>query len=63
MTNEVLFTDKKAVELRNEYINRTEVLDKVKTLFLIPELEVMTASQVAEFYGVEVETVKKMLPT
>ena len=59
MTNEVLFTDKKAVELRNEYINRTEVLDKVKTLFLIPELEVMTASQVAEFYGVEVETVKK----
>ena len=58
-TNELQFTEKKSVQLRNEYIGRTEVLDKVKKLFLIPELEVMTVKQVAEFYEVEVGVIKK----
>ena len=58
-TNELQFTEKKSVQLRNEYITITEVLDKVKKLFLIPELEVMTVKQVAEFYEVDVDVIKK----
>lgn len=52
-TNQLQFTQKKEKELRNQYIGRVEVLEKVKELFLIPELEVMTVKQVAEFYEVD----------
>ena len=57
-TNELQFTEKKSMQLRNEYITRTEVLDKVKKLFLIPELEVMTFRQIAEFYEVDLEAIR-----
>lgn len=53
--NEMEFIDKK--DLRDQAINRVEVLDKVKKLFLIPRMEVMTAGQVAEYYEVPIETV------
>ena len=43
-----------------KYMERTEVLDKVKHLFLIPGMECLTTGQVAEFYEVDVETVKKV---
>ncbi len=46
-------------QLREKYINRTEVLDKVKELFLIPHMELMTMRQVAEYYEVDVETAQK----
>ena len=39
-------------ELRAQLIERTEVLGKVKKLFLIPGLEMMTTRQVADFYEV-----------
>ena len=45
-------------ELREQYISRMEVLDKVKKLFLIPKLDMMTSRQVAEYYGVDYNTVK-----
>lgn len=57
MTNIEEIVDSK--ELREQYISRTEVLDKVKKLFLIPQMEMMTIHQVAEFYGVELKAIDK----
>lgn len=36
-------------DLREQYISRVEVLDKVKALFLIPQLDMVTAKQIADF--------------
>lgn len=47
-------------ELRETYMNRVEVLDKVKKLFLIPGMEVMTTKQVAEYFEVNDETIQKL---
>lgn len=44
-------------DLRNELITRTEVLDKVKKLLLIPEMNCMTIRQVADYYEVDVDTI------
>lgn len=54
---EMNFVDSK--DLREQNINRLEVLDKVKQLFLIPDMNVMTTKQVAEYYEVGVEAVQK----
>lgn len=43
----------------NELIARTEVLDKVKKLLLIPEMNCMTIRQVADYYEVDIDTLKK----
>ena len=56
MTNIEEIVDSK--ELREQYINRVEVLDKVKAIMLIPQMEMMTTRQVADYYEVPVETVK-----
>lgn len=47
-------------DLRNQLIERTEVLAKVKELFLIPGLEMMTMNQVSEFYEVEPASIRKV---
>lgn len=39
---------------------RTEVLDKVKALFLIPGMEVMTTKQVADYFEVDHALIKKV---
>lgn len=44
--------------LREQYISRVEVLDKVKALFLIPQLDMVTARQIADFYEVDTNTIK-----
>lgn len=49
------FLDNK--ELREQTMERVEVLDKVKQLFLIPELECMTVKQVADYFEVPLSTV------
>lgn len=49
-------TDNK--ELRERYIGRVEVLDKVKKLMMIPSMELMTIKQVADYYEVDVEVIK-----
>lgn len=49
------FLDNK--ELREEAMSRVEVLDKVKQLVLIPELECMTVKQVADYFEVPVKTI------
>lgn len=51
------FLDNK--ELREQTMARVEVLDKVKQLFLIPELECLTVKQVADYFEVDVETIQK----
>ena len=45
-------------EMREKLIGRVEVLDKVKKLFLIPGLEMMTSRQIADYYEVEHNTLK-----
>lgn len=57
ITNEEEFIDKK--DLRDQAIDRVEVLDKVKELFLIPKMELMTTNQVADYYEVDIDTIKK----
>lgn len=47
-------------ELRNSLIERIEVLNKVKELFLLPKLDVMTVKQVADYYEVDIATIKKV---
>lgn len=46
-------------DLRNQLIDRVEVLSKVKQLFLIPGIEMIPMRQVAEFYEVEVNTLRQ----
>ena len=45
-------------ELRQKYIDRVEILDKVKALFLIPQLEMVTIQQVADFYEVDLKVIQ-----
>ncbi len=47
--------------LREKYISRFEVLEKVKTLLLIPKMECMTIKQVADFYEVGEDTIKSVV--
>lgn len=57
------YTSENLVEmssLRNQLIDRIEVLGKVKQLFLIPGLEMIPMKQVSDFYEVDVETVRKV---
>lgn len=57
-----MITETKLVDdkrLRDQYISRVDILDKVKTLLLLPQLECMTVQQVSEYYEVSVETIKK----
>lgn len=44
-------------ELREQMAGRIEVLDKVKELFLMPKLDMLTTQQVADYYETAVETV------
>lgn len=44
-------------ELREKVAGRVEVLDRVKELLLLPQLEMMTMQQVADYYEVDYKTV------
>lgn len=46
-------------ETRARLAGRVEVLDKVKELFLLPQLDMMTAEQVAEYYEVDKKAIEK----
>lgn len=56
--NETQFIDDRI--LRDNAVGHYEVLEKVKKLLLIPELEVMTTEQVADYYEVDYDAVKKV---
>ena len=47
-------------DLRNQLIDRIEVLSKVKALFLIPGIEMMSAKMVADYYGVAPSTLRML---
>ncbi|MFJ8460907.1 hypothetical protein ACIQ57_17450 [Lysinibacillus xylanilyticus] len=42
-------------------MNRTEVLDRVGGVLLLPNTEIATTKQVAEFYGVDYQVVNKLI--
>lgn len=55
--NEINIVENK--ELREKMAGRVEVLDKVKGLLLLPQLEMMTMQQVADYYEVELKAVER----
>ena len=59
MINEIELIEKK--NLRDEYIDKIEVLDKVKTLLLLPDIQLATTQQVADFYEVELTTLQMLV--
>ncbi|MCM3274192.1 hypothetical protein [Paenibacillus elgii] len=46
---------------RNQYITKTEVLNKVKALTLLPDNEHMTAKMVADYYDVDEKTINQLI--
>ncbi|MEX3623734.1 hypothetical protein [Viridibacillus arvi] len=48
-------------DIRDTYISNTEVLDKVKQLSLLPDKEHMTLRQVADYYEIDIEVVRKTI--
>ncbi|HFK1432901.1 TPA: hypothetical protein ACGXNJ_002957 [Bacillus cereus] len=62
VTHEVdVFTEPSNLLKRQEYIGRTEVLSKVGGLLLLPNMEMATTKQVARFYDVPHETIRKVM--
>lgn len=62
MTKEItvdLLVEDEAV--REQYMDRVDVLDKVKKLLLLPELDMATTRQVADFYEVKIDSVAKLV--
>ncbi|MDD4624710.1 MAG: hypothetical protein PHX40_05015 [Bacilli bacterium] len=57
--NEMELIEKK--DLRDEYINKIEVLEKVKQLLLLPDINLATTQQVADFYEVGIEAIKSII--
>ena len=47
-------------ELREETIDRVDTLNKVKSLLLIPSVEVATVQMVADFYEVPKKTIETL---
>lgn len=50
----------KRKDLREELIDRIEVLDKVKSLLLLPDIMMATRQQVADFYEVDESAIRKI---
>lgn len=48
-------------EEREKLIGRIDVLEKVKSLLLLPALELATTQQVADFYEVGVKAIEKLV--
>jgi hypothetical protein len=48
-------------ELREEMVSRVETLEKVKKLLLIPNTDLATTQQVAEYYEVGLEAIKSLV--
>lgn len=49
------------VNVRDQYISRIDVLEKVKTLSMLPDNEHMTVKMVADFYDVDYNAVAQIL--
>lgn len=55
MTSDIFLESK---DMRDKCIGQIELLDKVKTLFLLPELDCLTTKQVADYFEVGVEAIQ-----
>ncbi|KXY13844.1 hypothetical protein [Bacillus paranthracis] len=47
--------------IRESYMNRVDVLEKVKGLLLLPNMEMATTKQVAEFYEIEDSVIRHVI--
>ena len=47
-------------DIRDTYINRIDILDRVKTLFVLPDIFLATRQQVADYYEVDESTIRKV---
>lgn len=47
--------------MRDSYVAKVEILEKVKALALLPDGEHMTLRQVADYYEIEIEVVRKTI--
>lgn len=56
--NELQLIEEK--DLRDRVVDRTEILDKVGQLLLLPKIEFATTEQVAKYYNVGTEAVRKV---
>jgi DNA-binding transcriptional regulator YhcF (GntR family) len=56
ITEEQLIENK---SFRDKCVERIDVLDKIKKLFLIPGTELMTMRMIAKYFEVDVDTIKK----
>lgn len=59
MVKEVDLLQKK--EVREEYMTRLEVLDSVGELLMLPNTEMATVKQVAEYFGVGIEAIQSLI--
>lgn len=48
-------------DIRDSYIENVEILEKVKTLVLLPDGENMTVRQVADYYEIDLEVARKAI--
>lgn len=58
ITEEALF---QSSALREGYMDKTDVLDKVKELVFLPSTDLVTVQQVADFYEVNGKTIEKLI--
>ena len=47
-------------DLRQQYIDRIDVLEKVKALVMLPDVELMTVVQIADFYEVDIDVIQRI---
>jgi len=57
----LLFNLNQNPKLRSKHMNRVEVLDRVGGLLLLPNTEIATTKQVAEFYDVGYEAIATLV--
>ncbi|MCA1024279.1 hypothetical protein [Halobacillus litoralis] len=49
------------INLRDEYIERVDILDDVKELILLPNVDIATTEQVANYYEVPIEAIRNIV--
>jgi len=64
MTNLIIRNEETLInskEIRNSFVGRTNVLERVKDLALLPGTELATSAQVANFYGIDNNAIRSLV--
>jgi len=64
MTNLIIRNEETLInskEIRNSFMGRTDVLERVKDLALLPGSELATSAQVANFYGIDKNAIRALV--